>query len=103
MAKDVTTPAVPSLGCIIVGDECLVHGKGELGYGEVACSHMCTEAEGYFEHSMVCDDPPPPAHPLSSDTQCFECGRVIRTGELGRYYEEGWLHADGCPEGPMPS
>lgn len=61
------------------------------------CSHGCLEGKLY-EHS--CDDPPPPASPTLYDETCIGCGKRIPGGAMARLYEEGFVHADGCPERP---
>lgn len=42
--------------------------------------------------------PPPPAFPATYASSCIGCGHGIRVGDPVRSYEEGYVHAHGCPE-----
>lgn len=45
----------------------------------------------------VCDDPPPPVREAVLKDTCIGCGQTIHPGEAVTDWEEGALHANGCP------
>ena len=95
-----TAVALNDFGCAPDGRRCLAHDD------EMACSHVCESNRDWYKHVGECDDPPPPARSAGHyDGCCIGCGRQLWAGELVREYEEGCVHADGCPgqEGSEPS
>lgn len=93
-----TIRALNEFGCAPLNGQCLAHDS------EMACSHICEENRCGFEHSIKCDDPPPPPRAAGHhDGCCIGCGRELWAGELVRDYEEGAVHANGCPEKDPPS
>lgn len=92
-----TAHPINELGCVPVDRRCLLHDD------DMACSHVCESNERWFEHAMKCDDPPPPRYRSPLSDTCIGCGKKIHAGDWVRSYEEGRVHADGCPESERPA
>lgn len=88
-----TAHAINDYGCVpdVDGHDCLLHGA------DMCCSHICESNEHALDHVGKCDDPPPPRYQACLSDVCIGCGKKIYAGDWVRAYEEGRVHADGCP------